>query len=236
MKTIQELEKEKLQEEINLLKARIENEFPEDEPKTKWDKVTEFFQKWYAVMLALIAVAGGFWGIFYPVKTYLNEQQKAVQYTLNENMITALEGLESKDSVSKENSIIILSYYDLNAIPILLNKFIESDHEDKELQQDYIEAISLIYNRQKDEVIDRIIIKMNTNYNLLDKSKNMLRLYPLLHLHDLVLNLNLVNKDEEKVTEFYVDLVNRLSKNKALMEKEDMLLFRKKIENYINKN
>ncbi len=236
MKTVQELEKEKLKEEINFLRARIVNEFPEHKPKNNWDKVSDFFRKWYSFILALLAVSGGFWGIFYPVKTYFNEQQKAVQYTINENMITAMEGLESEGAAAKENSIIILSYYDLNAIPILLNKYIESDYDDKNLQQDYIEAISLIYNRKQNGVIDRIIIKMRKNYNLLDKAKNMLRLYPLLHLHDLILNLEMANIDEDKVIGFYTEIVTRLNKNKALMNLDDMLLFRQKLENFINKN
>ena len=236
MKSIQELEKEKLQEEINLLRARIINEFPEDKTQSAWDQLSDFFRKWYSFILALFAVFGGFWGIFYPVKTYFNEQQKAVQYTINGDMITALEGLESEGPAAKENAIIILSYYDLNAIPILLNKYIESDYDDKNLQQDYIEAISLIYNRKQNEVMDRIIIKIRKNYNLLEKNTDLLRLYPLLHLHDLILNLDIVSPDEKKVIDFYKELVTRLKDNNTLMSMDDMLLYEQKLENFINKN
>jgi len=236
MKTIQELEKEKLQEEINLLRAKLSNEYPDAKPKSFWEKLSDFFRKWYSFILAVFAILGGFWGIFYPVKTYFNEQQKAVQYTINGNMIAALEGLESEGSASKENSIIILSYYDLNAIPILLNKYIESDYDDKNLQQDYIEAISLIYNRKQKEVMDRIIIKMRKNYNLNDKNNNTMRLYPLLHLHDLILSLDMNGVDEDKVLAFYAKLVAQLNENTALMEKGDMPLFKQKLENFINKN
>ncbi len=242
MKTIEDLEKEKLEEEIKILRARIKNEFPEHKPKGWFDKVSDFFRRWYSVVLAIIAVAGGFWGIFYPVKTFLNERQKAVQYDINENMINALEGLEKDDKIAKENSIIILSYYDLNAIPILLNKYIESDYLDQDLQLEYMDAISMIYKRKNTEIIDRIIKKMRINYSLFDKyisqndwkynkaSENLIKLINLIKY----MNPDLLSWDIVKMKNFYTEIVAHMNENTNLKSNEDVEVLKTKIEDFIN--
>ena len=243
MKTIQELEKEKLQEEINLLRERIKKEYGESQPESRWSKFVDFFKQWYSVMLALIAVGGGFWGIFYPVKTFLTEQQKTVQYSLNENMIGALDKLKANDRISRENSIIILSYYDLNAIPILLSKYIVLADDSIDAKQDYIEAINLIYSRKQTGIIERIIIKMNKNYKLFKKYtteedinvrwRNQLHIGYFLNLIYLVDELSLSSHDKKEVKNFYADILKDIKNNEPLLEFDGVADARSEMENYI---
>ena len=220
----------------------MNKEFGEKKPKSKLDIVADFLRKWYAVVIALFAVAGGFWGIFYPVKTYLEERQKAVKYTINENMIKALEDLES-DNISAKNSLIVLSYYDLNAIPILLNKYYVLDRDEDELRQEYIKTISLVYKRRNIGIVDRIIATTDKNYQLLlaylDENhknhwKHTLQPKYILNLVELTEDLDMEKGDKKKIKAFYSAIISDIDNNKEVIEIDGVALFRDRMQQFID--
>lgn len=202
---LEDLQKEKLQAEINLIKARIKKEYPEAKSPGRLDKIASFFKKWNAVILAMIAVGGGFWGVFSPVKKYFDEQSKSVQFTLNENMISAMDSLNSKNTSEAENAILILSYYEMNAIPVLLFNLERTNLENSELISNYYETINLIYKRKRSGIVDRVVVKLEENFNSLFEGENIdaKKYYALQNLSGLLNNLNLNWFDKKRVSKLY---------------------------------
>jgi len=233
-KSLEEIQKDKLQAEINLINARIRKVYPESKPAGKFSHVADFFKKWYAVILALTAVFGGFWGIFAPVKSYFSERNKAVQYELNANMIDAMGKLDSADLNVQGNAIMILSYYDLNAIPIFLDKLVKIDYDDKISQQKYIEAINLIYKRKRTEIVDKIISKMDYSFKQISAEPTFT--LALLNLSFLVENLNMVRRDRRNVIALYKTMIEEFDKDSTLMEMDGMLPFKESITRFVNNN
>lgn len=233
-KSLEEIQKEKIQAEINLINARIRKVYPESRPMSKFGKVAEFFRQWYAVILALIAVFGGFWGIFAPVKSYFSERNKAVQYELNANMIDAMGKLDSADMNVQGNAIMILSYYDLNAIPIFLDKLVQTDPGDTYRQQKYIEAIKLIYKRKHADIVDKITSKMD--YSFQQVSRDNYLIYSLWNLSFLVEWLEPVRSDRKKVITLYKSMVAKLDSDSTLSQIDGMRKFKGDIKRFIDDN
>ena len=94
-KSIQDLEKEKLQAEIDILNARLEKEYPDETPPSRFDKLASFAQKWSAFILGAVTLFSAVFGVFVPLGEYLDERRKALEYELNENMIGFVEDLNS---------------------------------------------------------------------------------------------------------------------------------------------
>ena len=237
MKNLEELQQEKLIAEINLLNAKIKKEYPESKPLSRFARISLAFKNWYAIILAVIAVGGGFWGIFAPVKSYFNERNKAVQYELNENMIKAMERLDLEEGINRDNAIMILSYYDLNAIPIFLDKLVSTDFEEERnlnLQQKYIEAINLIYKRNRTDIVNKIIIKMEYHLNEISVDDPG-HIYPLINLSVLVENLNMVRQDRIKVKDLYESIKNKIATDPAMADIDGVPVFEEKVNKLINK-
>lgn len=159
MKNKQQLELQRLQAENDLLQMEIAEKSREP---SKSDKISAFFKKWSSVLIAVISVGGGFWGIFYPIKSYYNEKSKELQFSLNTSMIGIVENLSNRDPVKRNSSIVLLSYYEENAIPILLYHLEKS----AKIEDDLIITISRIYNRKPKPTKTEII---NTSKNFFRK-------------------------------------------------------------------
>jgi hypothetical protein len=233
-KSLEEIQKEKIQAEINLINARIRKVYPESRPMSRFGKAAEFFRKWYAVILALIAVFGGFWGIFAPVKSYFSERNKAVQYELNSNMIDAMGKLDSADMNVQGNAIMILSYYDLNAIPIFLDKLVKTSPEETYLQQKYIEAIKLIYKRKRADIVDKILSKMDYSFQQIPRDNYLI--YSLWNLSFLVEWLEPNRSDRKMVIALYKSMLVKLESDSTLIQIDGMPKFKTDINRFINNN
>ena len=86
-KSIEQLQKEKLQSEIDILRARLEKEYPDNNPPGFFDKIADFARKWSAFILGSVTLISAVFGVFVPLSEYLDESRRALQYDLNENMI-----------------------------------------------------------------------------------------------------------------------------------------------------
>jgi hypothetical protein len=120
-KSIQDLEKEKLQAEIDILKAQLATEYPIKDKETGWfEKVAIHVKGWSAFILGAVTLISAVWGVFLPLSEYLVEQRRVLEFQLNQNMIGFVDDLNSEDPAVANKGVMMLSYYQENSIPILL--------------------------------------------------------------------------------------------------------------------
>lgn len=122
----EELEKQKLQAEIDLLRAQldIEKGKKDKEEKSKESKITaaeKRLKNWLPLILTIIALGGGLWGgLFEPISNFIRERQRDYEVNWNEKMIGFVDNLSNDDQSKVNYAIIMLSAYELDALPILL--------------------------------------------------------------------------------------------------------------------
>ncbi len=228
-KSLELLEKEKLQAEIDILHARLGKEFPEEKSPGLMDKLAEFAGKWSSFVLGAVALFSAVFGVFVPLSEYLVEQRKALEYELNGNMINFVDGLNSTDPSVARRSIMMLSYYETNSIPILLFFLEDSQNNQEEFRQKIIETVGLIYtNNSNDNIIDMILVKLQSNFNQLKNEGNnsidakMFR--PLYNFMDLINGMELNESDKEEVVVVYSSLKSRICSDELLRDDFEMML------------
>ena len=138
-----ELIDKKLELEIELLKVQLDEKLNPTKP-TRWTRINNWVKKWSITILTIASIIGGIWGVFYPIKTYYNEKSKELQFSLNQSMINLVNDLYDTNRVKKNSAIVLLSYYEENAIPILLYHLENSD----QIEEDLTLTISRIYTRK----------------------------------------------------------------------------------------
>lgn len=227
-KTHDLLEKEKLQAEIDILRARLHKEFPDEKPPGLMDKLAGFANKWSSFILGAVALFSAVFGVFVPLAEYLDEQRRALEYDLNENMINFVDGLNSEDQSVARRSIMMLSYYETNSIPILLFFMEDSRNDQKEFRNKIIETISLIYaDTGEKDIIEKILVRLQINFNQLMEGRNgsldTRRLAPLYNFFDLIDGMNLQDSDREEVLVVYKNMKASICSNEMLRDDFDML-------------
>ncbi|WP_436516328.1 hypothetical protein [Ekhidna sp. To15] len=144
-----ELQIIQLESENELLRLEIESK---SKRPSKTDRFTGFFKKWAGVIVTFFSLIGGLWGVFLPIKSYYEEKSKQLQYELNGSMISIVEGLYDKDPIKKNGAVVLLSYYEENALPILLHNLETSDETENEV----ITTVSKIYKRKSATVFNEL--------------------------------------------------------------------------------
>lgn len=127
----EELEKTKLQCEINEIEQRIKSE----SKKAKW----EMPKAVATITLTFISVAIGITTIWTKSATFLEQRGKEQSINLSRQMIDLVNQLNSEDSVKQENAkqenaAILLSYYKKDAIPILLRNLQRAENPDATIE------------------------------------------------------------------------------------------------------
>jgi hypothetical protein len=227
-KTHELLEKEKLQAEIDILHARLEKEFPDEKPPGFMDKLAGFANKWSSFVLGAVALFSAVFGVFVPLSEYLDEQRKALEYDLNENMISFVDGLNSEDPSVARRSIMMLSYYETNSIPILLFFMEDSRNNQNEFRKKIIETIGLIYADTGDKsIIEKILVRIQSNFNQLIEGKNgtidTRRLTPLYNFFELINGMDLSDSDREEVLTVFKTMKSSICSDEMLRDDFDML-------------
>jgi hypothetical protein len=80
--------------------------------------VNEPLKRYSAVILMVLSVIGGIWGVYLPLKQFLHEQRMSTQYQLNGEIIALIQQLDS--AKKSEKTIAILTYYEKDAVPLLI--------------------------------------------------------------------------------------------------------------------
>jgi len=200
-KTIEDLQKEKLQSEIRLLNAQFEIDFPKKK-KNIFNKIAGFFKKWYAAIIAICTLIASIWGIFYPIKSYFDEKSKELDYTLNNSMISLTSDLASTDPQKRMKSVMMLSYYEENSIKILLY-FLERT-DDENFSDQITEALKNIYRDHGKEIIEMALVSFESNYEGFKQNQDVNGDHygALLNFMSMFNRMNLDKKDHQKVLKY----------------------------------
>jgi len=213
-KSIEQLQKEKLQSEIDILHARLAKEYPDDDPPGFFDKIADFARKWTAFILGSVTLISAVFGVFVPLSEYLDESRRALQYDLNENMIGFVKDLNSDSTELANRGIMMLSYYEMNSIPILLFYLEGSQNNQKEFRLKIIETIDLIYADSKSsEIIEMVLVRLENNLGRLKiinrNGKERINADVLRYVYnyiELLNGLRLDNNDYKMVTEKFAEM------------------------------
>jgi len=127
----EELEEQKLQAEIDLLRLQLEIEKgkKDKEEKNKESKIEaaeKRIKNWLPLILTIVAIGAGLWGLFEPISNFVRERQRAYEVDWNEKMIGFVNDLSSEDQSKVNTAIMMLSAYELDALPFLLFKLEET--------------------------------------------------------------------------------------------------------------
>lgn len=196
-KSVQDLEKEKLEIEIALLKKDLEKE-----KKEKLDRksIGEIIRKNIALLLAIISVVGGLWGIILPINQYYKEKRKEMLPNINSDIINLVNKLNDTSEIVQEEATVMLSYYGLNAIPILLLRLEISTNEVE--SQHLIITINNIYKNDRSAVLNEIINSFKSEFYQyyqktdMDEIPYFFRIY---NYRELFLKLDLDRRGRNKV-------------------------------------
>ena len=221
--SIQDLEKEKIQAEIDILKARLDKEYPDEKPPGRFARLAEFGRKSSAFLLGALTLFSAIWGVFIPLSEYLEEQRKALEYDLNENMIGLVDSLNSPNPIVANRSIMMLSYYEVNSIPILLF-FLESSR-DPEFIDKINETIGLIYSDNRGtEIVEVVLTRIQNNFDEIKDefsqtgSVNDKRRLALLNYLELMDALKLRKTDQKEANKVCTEIRAQICQDKALEE------------------
>ena len=240
-KSLEHLEKEKLQAEIDILHARLKKEFPEDKPPGWGDMLAGFAQKWSAFILGTVTLISAVFGIFVPVSEYLAEQQRALQYDLNENMIGFVNDLNN-DSLANR-AIVMLSYYEVNSIPIMLFYLESSTYFQKEFRSKLIETIGMIYAETRNpEILDLIMVKMDNTFERIKddflgsqgQEINPTRKQAMVNYLELIKGIKLGDADRDRLLELCGKMRSDMCQTEVTLENEQVYFKDAALEIFFN--
>lgn len=229
-KTLEQLQKEKLQGEIDILQARLAQEYPDGKPPGFFDKLADFARKWSAFILGSVTLISAIFGVFVPLSEYLDESRKALEYDLNENMIGFVKDLDSDSADLANRGIMMLSYYEMNSIPILLFYLEGSRNDQKPFRLKIIETIDLIYSDSRgNELTNRIVTRMQNSLSKLktfdrngDEKIDPNNLRVLYNYMDLIKGTKLRDNDLETIEENFAEMKDTICADEFLRNDLDV--------------
>ncbi len=174
--SLNELRKNKLTADAAYFEALAEEMNVEPKPKPSKTSWPDRIKKWSGVILTIVSVIAAIWGVIVPINGFIEEKKTMLRYELNSQMIGLVEGLDSDIDAVADRSILLLSYYERNSLPILFYKLEHvSSFDSERLVINLIQTISHIYESSKDskeatiEVIEErvadLLLKAKVNGN-----------------------------------------------------------------------
>jgi len=194
-KSIQDLEKEKMEIEIDLLRLNLEKGKTEE---LRSIKPGEIIRKNISIFLAIISVVGGILGIVIPLNNFFKEKRQEQLPKLNKDIIELVKQLNgpSASEIDQEDNIIMLTYYGLNAIPILLQKLNRSQNQPETSR--LINAIKNIHAEYPAGVVDKVYYSFKEHFNEDNKKNNIDETSEIYTRYvELLINLNLDNREKK---------------------------------------
>jgi len=203
--TKEEMEQLKMETEMELLKLKLQKEQKEAKP-SRLSTFFDRFHKWIALLVAIVSLGAGVWGLVIPAKNYFDERQKQVHYDLSKEMIGFANKLNDTSKAVRQDAVMLLSYYDLNSMPILLFKLETLDNdseEDEKLIANVIKSISLIYMRNHKAVTDEIIHYFRNIYKQSNSKEkwNRTKYSSLKNFGELINKIEFRKDDSRKISE-----------------------------------
>lgn len=155
-KSVLDLEKEKLEIEIELLKQNLEKEKKEGKKH-----IFEGIRKYTGLSLAIVSVIVALFGVILPVNDYFEKKKKEMIPTLNNEIIDLVNELSNENEREQEKATVMLSYYGLDAVPLLLFRLERADEAERD------QLIQVIKNAHEDNpkgVLDVIISALSEEF------------------------------------------------------------------------
>lgn len=165
----EELEKQKLQAEIEEIKLKIEQGKKRLDFEQK-DASKEHLRSWAAIIISFVTIATGAITIGQKAYTFLSQNAQTQRIKINQDMIKLVDELRTGDEGARENAAMLLSAYGMEVVPVLL-KNLESYSNPEPL----IESLKEIKDRLGDKNKDVLTALINKAKDLF---KNNLKALP----------------------------------------------------------
>lgn len=176
----QRLEKQRLKSEIEFFEAITKSAKGPNKTKTRGISLT--------VVSTIVAILTGGFVLFLKVDEFLEQKQKAYSITYTEQMISFVDKLKENKSWESDQAILLLSSFEIDALPILLFNL---ENEPVNRQEVYLRSLKMIKEKKtvdKEEFIEKLIEssrdyllskfgKKYTNTDEQDQKKYALRNY-----------------------------------------------------------
>ena len=223
-KSVPELEKEKLEIEIELLKQNLEKEKKESKKH-----FYEGIRKYTALSLTIASIIVAFVSIIFPVKDYFEEKKKALIPKLNSEIIDLVDSLYSTNEKVQEKATVMLTYYKLDAVPVLLLKLEQTINKSE--RDRLIQAIKNAHRDSPEGVMNEIYSAMWEEFN-----KNYLKYSPdEMHYVPKFSNYFKLLKDLELSKKEKKELKNQMEKFAEKIPDAESIKFKKKFLGDLNK-
>lgn len=149
----EELEKKKLQAEIDEIELRIESDQGKIDSERK-NALKDNIRRWTALVMGFITIISGIVAIWINSSTFLAQKKKEYEFNINREMIILVQQLSSGKKYERDNAAILLSAFEKDAVPILLNNLDRRDSPEAT-----IESLKLISEKEgvTNEVLDPLI-------------------------------------------------------------------------------
>lgn len=197
----QDLERRKLELEIEILKENLEKQRKANKQKKN---IGEIVRKNTALILAIVSVFGGFVGIILPLNKYFEEQKKAMLPTLNDEIIMLVDKLnDSASDYKHEEATVLLNYYGLDAIPVLLLRLKRSNNEEETKR--LIQTIKNIQEDNRPQVVNEIVKAFRIEFSQKTEIAEIDEIYYYPSIYNfirLLKDLDLSRKDKGVLREF----------------------------------
>lgn len=213
-----------LVETLGSLKNQIEDF--EVNQNLKKNSLVKIVEDWKSILLAGIAVFAALWGFVIPIKNYFDEKNSALRYELNQNMISLMDSLSSTDLEAVDASVLLLSYYEENSLPMLFYKLERTKKKSNEsLVNSIVQIIVNIYEKNGSEVLEIIDDRLESQSRLFSKSavKDDFNLYALSNILDLIKSLPLDDCDKRKLREIVQRTKTELGHDQKTLSKHVLL-------------
>lgn len=216
-------EYENLKKEFELLSLKNQIEKQKNELKPSLASVL-FNQatKSISLIVAIVSMLAGIWGLVIPARNFFKDKQKEKHYELSRDMVELANNLQSDSVKLQQEAVLLLSYYDLNSMPILLYQLENfSNSVQKDMVDHVIKSISLIYMRNKSEVTSEIIYYFSNLFRQTDTEKKWddLKYNSLLNYAELVNKITFREKDKRRIVSLIEDMQEKIEKDPGLKDK-----------------
>lgn len=202
MATLEELKKSEIESKIGLNDAKknaFEKKIEESPKGTPWHDRLQ-------ALLTIITILGGIVTLWIKSDQYISQQKTQYDRNLNQQMVEFVNDLTSDNDEKRDLALMMLSYFEFDAIPIYLYKLERSSHENAFAVTLMIKNILSTDAMRAKESTD-LIIKYTSDLFVKELNKNMEELQI-----DALLNfLLLLREIEVRDQQLFENLSDRLN-------------------------
>jgi len=166
----EELEKQKLQAEIEEIKLKIEQGKKRLDFERK-DTSKEHFRSWATIIISIVTIAVGGATIGEKVNTFFSQSTQTERVKINKDMIGLVKELKSNDKDERQNAALLLSAYEKEAVPVLLKNLESSDQSESISIIESLKLIKVKLGAKNKDVLTALMEKAEAVFR--DEKKNL---------------------------------------------------------------